>query len=90
MQKKNYAKDQEAANIHQNPALRKPYVHSFDMVFTDRTAGLKISHREEEWTSGKVKQSTFEMGEVDTNFLSTKLRIFMEETLDSHRLRCCS
>jgi len=26
----------------------KPYVHSFDMVFTDRTAGLKISHREEE------------------------------------------
>ena len=90
MQKRNYAKDQEAANIHQNPALRKPYVHSFDMVFTDRTAGLKISHREEEWTSGKVKQSTFEMGEVDTNFLSTKLRIFMEETLDSHRLRCCS
>lgn len=88
--KKNHAKDQEAANIHQNPALRKPYVHSFDMVFTDRTAGLKISHREEEWTSRKAKQNTFEMGEVDTNFLSTKLRIFTEETLDSHRLRCCS
>ncbi|CAK9112218.1 unnamed protein product [Durusdinium trenchii] len=28
--------------------LQKPYVHSFEMLFTDRTAGLKISHREEE------------------------------------------
>lgn len=26
----------------------KPYVHSFEMIFTDRTAGLKIGHREEE------------------------------------------
>eukprot|EP00435_Cladocopium_sp_Y103_P003970 s5984_g1.t1 len=26
----------------------KPYVHSFEMIFTDRNAGLKISHREEE------------------------------------------
>ena len=42
------------------------------MVFTDRTAGLKISHREEEWTSRKVKQNTFEMGEVDTNFFQQK------------------
>lgn len=26
----------------------KPYVHSFEMIFTDRQAGLKIGHREEE------------------------------------------
>jgi hypothetical protein len=29
--------------------LRKPYVHSFEMIFTDRQAGLKIGHREEEF-----------------------------------------
>ena len=36
---------------------RKPYLHSFEMVFTDRTAGLKISHRQEEHGRQLVLQS---------------------------------